>query len=202
MMRWNRQVVIFARAPRFGVGKRRLAADVGRGVAHRFYRWNLARQIAELGCGPWRLAVAVADRHEVDAPAFAHRSRIWQGLGDLGQRMVRVLRCGYARPAGPVVIVGSDIPDLCSRQVAEAFEALRTRDIVFGPSADGGFYLVGVSGRRPVPRGFMDGVRWSGPHAMRDTCATLPAHWRVAFLGSLDDIDDGADYHAWKARTR
>jgi len=201
-VRFNRQVVIFARAPRLGVGKKRLASDVGRAAAHRFYRNNLMRLIAELADGPWRLAVAVTDPAETEAPVFAGLPTSWQGEGDLGARMARVLRWGGKAPAGPLVVVGSDIPDLGRGAVEAAFAALRRNDAVFGPSRDGGYYLVGASGRTQLPRGFMDGVRWSGPHALSDTVATLRDDWRVGMLDPLDDVDDGPDYWAWKERIR
>ena len=201
-VRFNRQLVIFARAPRLGVGKKRLASDIGRAGAHRFYRNNLTRLIAELSNGPWRLAVAVTDPAETSAPVFSGLPTSWQGEGDLGARMARVLRWGGKAPAGPLIVVGSDIPDLGRDAVEDAFAALRQNDAVFGPSRDGGYYLVGAAGRKPLPRSFMSGVRWSGPHALSDTVATLPTAWRVGMLDPLDDVDDGSDYRAWKERMR
>jgi len=54
------QVIIFARAPQIGVGKRRLASAVGDRKAFDFYNENLQRLIDELSEGSWQLHVAVA----------------------------------------------------------------------------------------------------------------------------------------------
>ena len=67
---------------------------------------------------------------------------------------------------------------------------LARHDLVFGPAADGGFWLVGVSCARRLPRLF-EGVRWSGPHALADTLAGLACSVTVGFIERLEDVDDG-----------
>jgi hypothetical protein len=62
-----------------------------------------------------------------------------QGAGDLGIRMCRALE---TCPPGPAVLVGADIPALDARHVAAAFRLLGSHVLVFGPAADGGFWLV------------------------------------------------------------
>ncbi|MEO5337464.1 MAG: DUF2064 domain-containing protein, partial [Magnetospirillum sp. WYHS-4] len=114
--------------------------------------------------------------------------RLRQGTGDLGRRMERTFR--RLGPA-PVAIVGTDIPDLRPRHVAAAFRALRHHDAVFGPAADGGYWLVGLKGRRALPPLFPR-VRWSTDQALADSLASLPRGWKVAFLETLVDVDDGA----------
>src|SRR5213079_636042 len=108
----RRYLVLFARAPRLGSGKRRLARDIGAVAALRFERLMLARLLRRLGRdGRWRLRLAVSpDRAR-------YRMRLWplgipvagQGSGDLGQRMRRALA---ACPPGPAVLIGTDIPAL------------------------------------------------------------------------------------------
>ncbi len=82
----------------------------------------------------------------------------------------------------------------------DAFAALGRHDFVFGPAADGGYWLVGAKRSRVVPQGLFENVRWSNEHALSDTVAGLPKNARVARLGELDDIDDGPAYHAWRRR--
>jgi glycosyltransferase A (GT-A) superfamily protein (DUF2064 family) len=115
--------------------------------------------------------------------------RLSQGPGDLGTRMARPFA---ALPPGPVVIVGSDIPDLRRAHVARAFAALDCHDLVFGPAADGGYWLVGAR-RRPLPPRLFANVRWSSPHALADTLANLEHGFSVALLDTLTDVDTGAD---------
>jgi glycosyltransferase A (GT-A) superfamily protein (DUF2064 family) len=115
---------------------------------------------------------------------------VGQGPGDLGMRMYRALA---AAPPGPVVLVGTDIPALAARHVAAAFRLLGRVDLVFGPAADGGFWLVGARRRPRLPPLFAQ-VRWSSPDALADTLAGLPRGIAVGFVDTLEDVDDGAAY--------
>ncbi len=192
-----RHVVIMARAPRLGAVKRRLARDVGALAAWRFYRHGLAALARRLaGNGRWRCWLAVTPDRAARNPWPAAWRVIPQGPGDLGTRMGRVFQ---DLPPGPVVIVGSDIPDLGPRHVARAFALLGDHDWVFGPAGDGGYWLIGAR-RRPVRRAPFAGVRWSGPHALADTLANLPGA-RAAFLEELQDVDTGADLRRWRRKS-
>ncbi len=187
-------LVIMARVPRLGTGKRRLARDLGALAAWRFQLRMLGRELRRLARDPrWTTWLAVtpdAAAHSARRPAWAAPARVMpQGAGGLGARMARLL---CERPPGPVVIVGSDIPDLDAGHVARAFRALGRHDWVFGPAADGGYWLVGARRRRAPWRTF-DAVRWSSAHALGDTLANLKGA-RVAFLEALHDVDTGVDF--------
>ncbi len=191
-----KHVVVFVKEPRLGRVKTRLARDIGPVAARAFYRRTTATVLRALhGTGRWHPWLAITPDAAVDArrmwpPGW---QRIGQGPGGLGERMDRIMR---ELPAGPVVIVGSDIPDIRARHVARAFRALGDHDAVFGPSADGGYWLVGLRRSPGIPDIFR-GVRWSTPFALADTRANLGRR-RVALLETLDDIDDGADWERWR----
>ncbi len=191
-------LVVMARAPRLGAVKRRLARDLGDLAAWRFYRMTAGRLLQELSADPrWRSWLALTpDRaartgHGLWPVTRARppRALLPQGPGDLGARMGRLLR---ALPPGPVVIVGSDIPDLRPVHVARAFGLLGRHDWVFGPAGDGGYWLIGARRRRAPPRETFAGVRWSSPNALADTLANLKGA-RVGFLEELADVDTGED---------
>lgn len=197
MRRPSRHLLVFAKAPRLGQAKSRLAAGIGPVAALRFYRETAARLLRRLGGDPrWRVWLAVTPRR-----AFwpAGPARIDQGPGDLGQRMGRMFR---TLPPGPAVIVGSDIPELAPRHVAAAFRALGGHDAVIGPAADGGYWLIGLRRRPRIPAELFVGVRWSSAHALADTRASLPRRASVVMLETLEDVDDGASYERWRARLR
>jgi rSAM/selenodomain-associated transferase 1 len=197
----RRHLVLFVRAPERGRGKRRLARDVGDGAAVHFERTMLALLMRRLGRDRrWRLRVAVTpDRAR-------HRARLWpprlpvtgQGSGDLGTRMRRaLLRC----PPGPAVLVGSDLPGLSAEHIAAAFRLLGRLDVVFGPAADGGFWLYGAR-RCPRPPPPFGKVRWSGPHALADALADLPRSASIGLGARLEDVDDGAAHRRFTRRHR
>jgi uncharacterized protein len=190
----TRHLVIFARAPQAGRVKRRLANDIGAMAAARFYRATLARQIRQLSTdGRWTLWLFVTPDNALSHPAWRAVSpvrRRLQGSGDLGWRMKLPFRL---LPAGPVVLVGSDIPALHPRHVARAFQLVGRHDLVFGPASDGGFWLIGARRLRPLPRDLFFGVRWSTSFALADTLASIPARFSVGLADTLDDVDDVED---------
>lgn len=194
-----RHVVVFVKAPRLGQVKSRLATGIGALSALRFYRQTTACVLRRLGRNPrWRTLIAVTPPGALHGGFWdASVPRLDQGAGDLGRRMARVFA---TLPPGPAVIVGSDIPDLASRHVAAAFRALGRFDVVLGPAADGGYWLIGLKRTWPIPAGLFEGVRWSSAHALADTRASLPRRLSVALLETLEDVDDGASYRRWRAR--
>lgn len=186
------QLVIFAKLPRAGAVKTRLARDVGWGRALQFYRRNLRALIDTLAPDPrWHTSLAVSpDKAAGPHPVWSHPgvSVVPQGGGDLGARMDRVMQ---TRPPGPVVIVGSDIVGITRADIADAFARLGEADAVFGPALDGGYWLVGLKRRPHVPRAF-EGVRWSSSATLADTLENL-AGCKVAMLGEKRDVDEGRD---------
>ncbi|MBV9758176.1 MAG: TIGR04282 family arsenosugar biosynthesis glycosyltransferase [Alphaproteobacteria bacterium] len=183
-------VVVFARAPQLGTVKRRLARELGARAALRFHQATLNDTVRKLRAGRrFRVLLAVTpDRAAARWPCRI--ARVPQGGGDLGQRMHRACRRFRNRR---VVLVGSDIPDLSAADAVAAFRALGRADAVFGPAADGGYWLVGLSPRRPA-RPFA-AVRWSSEHALADTLANFRGR-RIALLRTLQDVDTAADYRA------
>jgi len=191
-----RSLVLFVKAPRFGSVKTRLGRDIGRYEAWLFYRETTALMLKRLARGPqWRTVLAVTPDEFADRAGFwpGHLPRIAQGPGDIGTRMARAFE---AMPLGPTVLVGADIPTLTRDHVAQAFRLLRRSDLVFGPSTDGGFWLVGTRQTR-LMRNVFRGVRWSSEHALADTLVNVGQR-KVALLDPLTDIDTGAEYRAWK----
>jgi hypothetical protein len=142
----------------------------------------------------WRTVLAVSpDQGAARWPPGLARQA--QGRGELGRRMARAMMAGN----GPVVLVGGDIPDLSARHIAQAMQALKHADAVFGPADDGGFWLVGLRRGQWAARLF-HGVRWSSPQTLTDTLANLPATARVVQLETLSDVDTRDDYRAYLRR--
>jgi glycosyltransferase A (GT-A) superfamily protein (DUF2064 family) len=83
--------------------------------------------------------------------------------------------------------------------VSEAFALLDHHDAVFGPAADGGYYLVGTARHLP---GFFAGVRWSSAHTLHDHLTRCREHgWSAALLPlCLHDIDTWEDWQAYLQR--
>ncbi|PPR10565.1 MAG: hypothetical protein CFH41_01552 [Alphaproteobacteria bacterium MarineAlpha11_Bin1] len=195
-----KQVVIFARRPQLGRVKTRLARDIGPVEALRFYRSNLTGVTRRVSFGmAWQTWLCLTPDNAIfdkrlHLPAVG---RLCQGGGDLGERMER---CFARFKHKPVLIVGSDIPDISRSHIAAAFDALRSNELVFGPSRDGGYWLVGIAPGTRVGKIF-NNVRWSTNNALEDTLNNIGSCTNVGMLDKLIDIDDGAAYTEWRGQS-
>jgi uncharacterized protein len=195
----RRHLVLFVRAPALGRGKRRLARDIGHVAALRFEQLMIGLLLRRLAADRrWRLRIALTPDWACNTARHRHRGIdvVPQGAGDLGRRMRRAIA---AAPPGPVVLIGGDIPAIEAGHIAAAFRLLGNCDLVFGPAVDGGFWLVGARRRPRLPLLF-EQVRWSGPYALADTLAGLPRGVAVGFVGTLEDLDNGAGYSRLRPR--
>ena len=192
-----KQLVIFARRPQLGCVKSRLARDIGNVEAQRFYRANLfalARRISS--GGGWNTWIAVTPDTSANLARLwpRHIGRLRQGKGTLGSRMTR---CMVRFGCEPVVIVGSDTPQISRLHIVRAFLSLRGNDIVFGPSPDGGYWLVGAAQGARIGNLF-ENIRWSTESALFDTMNNVKPGTRVSSIQTLADIDDGNSYQNWR----
>ncbi|MBM3566727.1 MAG: DUF2064 domain-containing protein, partial [Alphaproteobacteria bacterium] len=147
----------------------------------------------------WRTVLAITPDGAAVRLGRAPR-KIGQGRGNLGQRMARAFARAFTARPGPMVLIGTDIPGVRPGHIADAFRRLEAFDAVFGPAADGGYWLVGF--RQPPDARVFARVRWSGPFALSDTLANLKG-WTIApHLETLADVDDGLSWgRAWRALT-
>ncbi|MFN0182343.1 MAG: TIGR04282 family arsenosugar biosynthesis glycosyltransferase [Aquabacterium sp.] len=170
-------VVVMAKAPRAGFAKTRLAPALGAEGAARLARRMLDHTLrAALASGMRPCLVSVSPQQ--GDPAFAPW-RHWPGLtwfdqpdGDLGQRMAHALDLGLQH-AGRAVLVGTDAPALDADYLRAAAAALADHDAVLGPTADGGYVLLGLAS--PLRTLFQPDMPWSTASVMPQTRQRLAA---------------------------
>jgi rSAM/selenodomain-associated transferase 1 len=110
-------------------------------------------------------------------------------LPQRGDGLDERLANAFADVDGPTVLIGMDTPQVTPAMLADAGRRLEDGDAVFGPAADGGFWLLGL--RAPDPRMLL-GV----PMSRLDTGARQLARLnglRVATLETLTDVDTAED---------
>lgn len=200
-------LVLFAKAPRPGRAKTRLAATVGDERAIAIYRElveSTCRAVATSRASERIVYYAPADgADEVRAMCGREWPHRPQAEGDLGARMGGAFRDQLAgRAAARMLLVGTDCPRLTGPRLDAAFDALGAAPLVFGPSDDGGYYLVGMTTagvERAVPAVF-DGIAWSTETVLAETLERArAAGLEPALLDELGDIDTEADYDRWQA---
>jgi uncharacterized protein len=204
-MALQKHLVIMVKVPQIGATKTRLAVGIGPLAAWRFYLNTTTAVILRLSrrglASKWNVWLAVTPERLAAGTRFwpAEHALIGQGRGDLGRRMAKPM---LDLPPGPVVVIGSDVPDIKPHHIHRAFAALERNNVVFGPADDGGYWLVGLR-RRPVfpgrlRPGLFTRVRWSTEYALADTIARLDSRYRVAKIDVLSDVDTAEDFERWR----
>lgn len=120
----------------------------------------------------------------------------------LSDRLNRLIADRFAEGYGAVLIIDSDTPDLNNKMINKSFQLLVSNDLVYGPSRDGGYYLVGM--KKHYPELFND-IPWSSTDVLKISLKIAgQLGLQTALLPALDDIDTYDDltrfYRRFKQR--
>ena len=198
----DRCLLFFIKNPQKGQVKKRLAAAIGDEMAVRLYKRFLLEMLSTLNKGTFLFYLCV---YPVDA---LESLKAWLGEDylympqqgeNLGERMKNAFTEALAMNFKRVVLIGSDIPSLPLEFIEEAFMSLEKKDVVIGPSADGGYYLVGFRDKKFSPRAFK-GIPWSTERVFEETMKIfehegLTVH-TLKMLRDIDTVQDLRNY--WK----
>ncbi|MFI6908766.1 TIGR04282 family arsenosugar biosynthesis glycosyltransferase [Nonomuraea sp. NPDC050394] len=109
----------------------------------------------------------------------------------LDERLAAAFTDAHRLRPDPVVLIGMDTPQITAGLLTEATRALHQCDAVYGPAADGGFWLLGL--RAPDP-GLLLGVPMSHPETGKHQLDRLRrAGLAVHHLPELTDVDTATD---------
>jgi len=171
--RHDNALILFARDPVVGQVKTRLNPFLDPQTIFDLYLCFLADSIDTLclvesadrfvGIKPSNLS-GYFDRLD---PSCAISVFVQEGQ-DLGERMQNAFASRFAEGYGKVVIIGADSPSLPTRYIHQAFAS--NRDVVLGPSVDGGYYLIGMCGNVVD---LFEGVTWGGNTVLEQTRGRL-----------------------------
>jgi len=204
------RIIIFTRYPEPGKVKTRLvpalgepgACDLHRRMAERTLK--TARQLDPPG-------LRIQVRYDGGGPELmkswlgADVGLFSQGEGDLGERMGRAFENAFSDGIQKALIIGTDSPSITPQLLRLALFHLETSDVVLGPAADGGYYLIGM-GKQAAPQalpGLMNGIPWGTGEVLRRTLEK--AHelgLKVSRTEMLGDIDRPEDLGLWQEAIR
>lgn len=185
-------VIVFLRAPELGKVKTRLAATMGDEQALVLYERLLEHTVNTVANSHTSKQAWYADAvpREDRCAELGFEVHVQRGV-DLGERMQHAFHEAFGNGFDKVVIIGTDLPDMSTTLLADAFDRLGTHDAVLGPARDGGYYLLGL---RSMEASLFRNKTWSGPSVAADTIADLQrAGKRLALLPVLIDVDTEAD---------
>jgi rSAM/selenodomain-associated transferase 1 len=189
------RIVIFAKAPVAGYAKTRLIPVLGaEKSAHLARRMLLhtAQEALAAGVGPVELCVTPSPSDAAWQGLRSLEGVEWteQAAGDLGARMADAARRAVAL-GEPVLLIGTDCPQLDAVQLRWAAQQLHDHDAVLYPTGDGGYALLGL--RRFDARLF-EQIPWSTSEVADRTVERVrELGWSLAVGEMLHDIDEPAD---------
>lgn len=196
------RLIVFARWPEAGTTKTRLipalgpqgAADLQRQMTRHTLR-TVQRVKRQYRFFDVEVRFAGGDAERM-AGLFGDRwSYVPQGDGDLGERMNRAINDAFAQGAERVGVIGTDCPGITPQTLISLRNVARTKDLVVGPAADGGYYMIGMN--RPHPELF-EGLAWGGEDVLAKTMQIAEAHGlSVASFPVQHDVDRPEDLHHW-----
>lgn len=195
-------VAIMAKAPRVGEVKTRLCPPLRPAEAAALYRCFLLDKIDQVRAlteAHPALAYTPAEGRalfEELAPGF---TLVLQRGPDLGARLASTLAQLLADGHPAALAIDSDTPTLPSAFLEQAVDLIRRPgpDVVLGPSADGGYYLIGV---RAARRELFEGIPWSTPRVLTETVRrAAAAGLTTTCLPSWFDVDTPGDLERLRA---
>ncbi len=126
-----------------------------------------------------------------------YRVQAGENLGDrMYHAIEEVLDMGYEE----CILIGTDIPEIHKNDLEQAFRILEERDVVFGPTKDGGYYLVGM--RTPLKAVF-DIESYGHGTVLKDTIKGLEKlELTTGCVRTLSDMDTPEDLKAYRKRIR
>jgi rSAM/selenodomain-associated transferase 1 len=106
---------------------------------------------------------------------------------DIGERMANAIKDLFYEGASKSVIAGVDIPEIDAEIVRDAFKKLESADIVIGPAADGGYYLIGM---KSLHREIFRNILWSTEKVLKQTIDVIDnLKLKYETLITLSDVD-------------
>ena len=198
----RRAVAVFARAPRPGNVKTRLARSVGEARASAVYAALLRGTLDTVRTvdAARYLYLPAGERLPPDEWSLDGLTLRTQAEGDLGARLHAVFEELLAAPHHEVLALGSDCPQLTKAHIDGVFSSLRDAEVVVGPASDGGYWTIA---QRAHARPLFEHIPWSTPQVWPHTRARLlDGGWPFAVRETLDDLDDEADLERHLRRQR
>ena len=183
-------IIVFTRNPELGKVKTRLAKTIGDESALKIYEYLLIHT-----------EKIIRDINSDKAVYYSVKVRsndIWdetiyqkhqQEGDDLGIRMLNAFKKGFDHNYNKIIIIGSDLYDLQTETIINAFDELNNHDVVIGPALDGGYYLLGM---KTLNTKIFKNKIWGSSSVLKDTLKDV-FNLNLRLLDKKNDIDTWED---------
>jgi rSAM/selenodomain-associated transferase 1 len=190
-------LVILTKAPEPGLSKTRLVPPLSYAEAADLARALLIDQLENLASFDGaRLFIAFTPEKAAGffEDFITHGFTCFSQQGEsLGERMSHAFQHLFANGFQNIILIGSDLPALPLAFFDRAYGLFEksAADVVLGPSADGGYYLVGMNRMNTT---IFDGIGWSRNDVLAQTIQNLAGvGLKHELLPECYDIDTAHD---------
>jgi len=185
-------IMIFIRNPEIGRVKTRLAKTIGDDKALHIYNLLLdhTNKVTKIVNADKVVFYSdyINDHDQWKKDGFKQLIQTGNELGEkMSNAFLKAFNMGYKK----ILIIGSDCLDLNENILTDAFIILNEKEIVLGPTIDGGYYLLGMKTFYPL---LFQNKKWSTENVFLDTLLDV-SNLRVSYelLPTLSDIDEEKD---------
>ncbi len=190
-------IAVFVKTPDLSPVKTRLAVKLGQKNAEAFHLAS-SRSVASVVQflsqeENIKSYYAVAEESALNHPYWQDMPCVWQGEGGLGERMALIYQI-LLEQHDYVILVGADIPQMTRKHLEKATAWLPHNEqarLVFAPSDDGGFWLLG--GNCNIPKEVWTDVIYSEAETGAHFLNKIKKLGDIKILESLNDVDEVED---------
>jgi rSAM/selenodomain-associated transferase 1 len=184
-------LIIFAREPKDGRAKTRLAKDLPVPSVTELYKAFILDVLSIAEKVPCDERFIYYAGNGSSTPFFKkHKNsfRLKRQTGaNLGERMYRAFAHCKKNQFDKIVIIGTDCLTLTPRDIKTAFDELESHDCVLGPSKDGGYYLIALN---ELHKEFFQEIDWGTSVVFRKTLQKARKLKKTVYLlQQREDID-------------
>jgi uncharacterized protein len=198
-------VIVFTKYPRNGNVKTRLGKTLGNYFAAEFFKL-MAEHIFEVCLSlpekDYSLFLFFSEQEEKEPVNNWVDNRFSLQLQegrDLGERMKSAFRFLFKNLYKKVIIIGTDCPEMNSEILLKSFNELSGKNVVIGPSTDGGYYLLGMDSFYPF---LFDKIEWSSSKVFKESIKRVEKN-KLSFelMPELIDVDTEEDMRKWFSKS-
>lgn len=193
-------IILFTRYPQPGKVKTRMIGQLGsQGAADLHVRMTeqVVRRIKPtLQPGEIELQIHYYGGTDPEMAAWLGKEFTYhaQQGNDLGQRMANAFKQAGRGGAKQILLIGSDCPDIDMNILLTGLKKLADHDLVLGPAADGGYYLIGLPAAGMRQANLFNNISWSTDRVLQQTIKQAEnAGFSYYLLPQLHDIDRPED---------
>ena len=186
MLKNNSLVLVFCKNQIIGKVKSRLALKIGQKKAFLIYSELVNKTATIVNSLSSEVHVYYSDYiEENDKFNSSKIKKFIQKGNNLGDRMINALSIRF-KNFSPVVSIGSVLWKLEVSDIEDALRILKNKDVVIGPSTDGGYYLIGMN---YLDTKIFENKNWGQKSVLNDTIRDIDDKTNIHLLEEKTDID-------------